>query len=100
MFAYIKNFLYLCVQNAKERKKIMMTTMQMPAQQMNTVEAIWSLIQCQTKSVQKALTKRFVALDKEQALQAKLNATRQEIAAGNCITCKTQEELDNFLASL
>ena len=86
----------------KRKKKgfIMMTTVQMPTQQVSAVDAIWSLVQCQTKSVQKALIKRFVALDKEQALQARLDAARQEIANGNCTTCNTQDELDNFLKSL
>lgn len=78
----------------------METTLQMPIQQVNTVDAIWTLIQCQTKSVQKALTKRFVALDKEQTVQARLDSAREEIAKGNCVTCNTREELDNYLASL
>lgn len=33
-------------------------------------------------------------------LEARLDKARQEIASGNCVTCKTQGELDNFLASL
>lgn len=77
-----------------------MNTMQIPASQVNMVDAIWSLVQCQTKSVQKALTKRFVALDREQQLQVKLDNARQEIAAGNCTTCNTQDELNQFLAAL
>lgn len=76
------------------------TSMQIPVSQVNTVDAIWALIQCQTKSVQKALTKRFVALDREQLLQARLDSAREEIEKGNCVTCNTQDELDSFLASL
>lgn len=77
-----------------------MITMQVNASQVNKVDAIWALIQCQTKSVQNALIKRFVALDREQNLRAKLDSARQEIAKGNCTTCNTQEELNQFLATL
>ena len=78
----------------------------------NTVDAIWTLIQCQTKSVQRALTKRFVALDAAQRaqrstvntitpeLQTRLDAARKDIQEGHGTVCKTQEELHAFLSSL
>lgn len=91
-----------------------MPTQEIPMQSStaNTVDAIWTLIQCQTKSVQRALTKRFVALDAEQRaqrskantitpeLQTRLDAARKDIQEGHGTVCKTQEELHAFLSSL
>lgn len=86
--------------------------MQMPPQSatVNAVDAIWALVQCQTKSVQRALTKRFVALDSElraqkanaisSELQVRLDASREDIKAGRGTRCNTKEELHSFLASL
>lgn len=77
-----------------------------------TVDAIWTLIQCQTKSVQRALMRRFVALDAEQRaqhvaarsitpeLQARLDAARKDIKEGRGTECKTQEELHAFFSAL
>lgn len=90
-----------------------MITMQMPPQPVatNMVDAIWTLIQCQSKSVQRALTKRFVALEAEQQaqrkvdtisleLQTRLDASRKDIKEGRGVVCRSKNELQSFLAAL
>lgn len=44
----------------------MITTIEQKATEMSTVDALWTLIQGQTKAVRKALTKRLLA-EQEQA---------------------------------
>ncbi len=48
----------------------MITTIEQKATEMSTVDALWTLIQGQTKAVRKALTKRLLA-EQEQAKAAK-----------------------------
>lgn len=90
-----------------------MATMQMPPQPVTTnmVEAIWALVQCQSKSVQRALAKRFAALGTKQPvqskadtinpeLQARLDASRKDIEEGRGVVCRSKNELQSFLAAL
>jgi len=85
----------------------------MPAKQatINTIDAIWALVQCQPKTVQRALIKRFVILDAEQRamrraniitpeMQTRLEASRKDINEGRGKECRTKAELISFLAAL
>lgn len=90
-----------------------MLAVQVPPQQptVNAVDAIWSLVQCQTKSVQRALAKRFIALEAERKefrkantispdLQSRLDASRKDIQEGKGTICRNKAELQSFLAAL
>jgi len=76
----------------------MISTIQMPPQtaQMDPTEALWTLIQSQSKSVRKTLTKRLVEWD----LQTRLDAARKDIREGKGITVNSKEELKTYLDSL
>lgn len=52
----------------------MATTVNLTAENMSAADAIWALIQTQTKSVQKNLAKRFAALDKKERERRKMKA--------------------------
>ena len=91
----------------------MATAIQSPTMPLNAADAIWALIQTQTKSVQKNLANRFAALKEEEhrrkknaehkatpKLLAEIEQARQEIREGKCTVCRTQEELDAFFDSL
>lgn len=84
----------------------------MSQQQINLADTLWALFLAQTKSVRKELTRRIMALEKEESrtrnvnskasleLSQRLESIRQEMREGQCVVCNTQEELDSFFASL
>ena len=83
-------------------------------QLVSPVDALWTLIQGQSKAVQKALMHRLEALYPSKSAKSKIIKTdeispqqleslekaREEIRRGECITVHSKEELDNFLAAL
>lgn len=52
----------------------MATTANLTTENISAADAIWALIQTQTKSVQKNLAKRFAALDKKERERRKMKA--------------------------
>ena len=56
-FGEFQYFPYLCPQ----KDKVMITTIPSQTSEISTVDALWVLIQGQTKAVRKALTKRLLA---------------------------------------
>ena len=56
---------YLCPQN----RKVMITTVQPQTKEISTVDALWVLIQSQSKAVRNALIKRLMAEHKANAQQ-------------------------------
>ena len=50
----------------------MMTTVQPQTKEMSTVDALWVLIQNQTKSVRRALTQRLIAEQDKTRIQQKM----------------------------
>jgi hypothetical protein len=72
--AFLNILSYLCPQN----RKVMITTVQPQTKEISTVDALWVLIQSQSKRVRQALTKRLLA---EQA-QAKAKVSDITQTAG------------------
>ena len=63
-----------------QNRKVMITTAQPPTKEISTVDALWVLIQSQSKRVRQALIKRLVAEYKANA-QQKIRAF-EELHAG------------------
>lgn len=102
--------LHRFLNEANERISVMETNAVTNRPSVNMVDAIWTLVQCQTKSVQRALTRRFVVLDAKQRadknnvispkMQVLLDASRKDIREGKGTTCHSKTELFSFLDTL
>ena len=76
------------------------------------VDALWALIQGQSKSVQKTIKHRldvlYPAESPESAfakttspdLKVRIEKGREEIRRNECVTVRSKEELDDFLSAL